>query len=77
MSLSANQSQCKTQKGVFYEQTCFDYSAALAQIVGLIMFGLLIIGFSKAFKTLAYYSDGHFKDRYLLEVLNELEYAED
>ena len=52
-------------------------SAALAQIVGLIMFGLLIIGFSKAFKTLVYYSDGHFKDRYLLEVLNELEYAED
>ena len=52
-------------------------SAALTQIVGLIMFGLLIIGFSKAFKTLTYYSDGHFKDRYLLEVLNELEYAED
>ena len=51
-------------------------SAALAQIVGLIMFGLLIIGFSKAFKALTYYSDGHFKDRYLLEVLNELEYAE-
>lgn len=52
-------------------------SAALTQIVGLIMVGLLIIGFSKAFKTLTYYSDGHFKDRYLLEVLNELEYAED
>ena len=52
-------------------------SAALTQIVGLIMFGLLIIGFSKAFKTLTYYSDGHFKDRYLLEALNELEYAED
>ena len=52
-------------------------SAALTQIVVLIMFGLLIIGFSKAFKTLTYYSDGHFKDRYLLEALNELEYAED
>lgn len=52
-------------------------SAALTQIVGLIMVGLLIIGFSKAFKALTYYSDGHFKDRYLLEVLNELEYAED
>ena len=52
-------------------------SAVLTQNVVLIMLGLFIIGFSKAIKTLAYYSDGHFKDRYLLEALNELEYAED
>ena len=51
--------------------------AAMAQIVLLIMVGLIIIGLSKAFKTLLYYCDGHFKDCYLLEVLNELEYIDD
>lgn len=52
-------------------------SAMIAQIVGLIMFGLIIVGFVKVFKILTYYSDGRFKDRYLLDVLNELEYVED
>lgn len=51
-------------------------SIVAAQIL-IIIFGLIVIGVSRAFKTLTYYSDGHFKDRYLLEVLNELEYVED
>lgn len=50
-------------------------SIVAAQIL-IIIFGLIVIGVSRAFKTLTYYSDGHFKDRYLLEVLNELEYVE-
>lgn len=49
----------------------------VAQILSVIILGLIVIGVSRAFKTLTYYSDGHFKDRYLLEVLNELEYVED
>lgn len=51
--------------------------AAMVQIIFLIEVGLIIIGLSKAFKTLSYYFDGHFKDRYLLEILNELEYIDD
>ena len=50
--------------------------AAVAQIVGLLMFGLMIIGFCKGFKALSFYADGYFKDRYLLEVLNELDYTD-
>lgn len=49
----------------------------IANILELIIFGLMIVGFSKAFKALRYFSDGYFKDRYLLEILCELEYAED
>lgn len=50
--------------------------AAVAQIVGLLMFGLMIIGICKGFKALSFYADGYFKDRYLLEVLNELDYSD-
>ena len=50
--------------------------AAVAQIVGLLMVGLMIIGFCKVFKALTFYADGYFKDRYLLEVLNELDYSD-
>ena len=49
---------------------------AVAQIVGLLMFGLMIIGICKGFKALSFYADGYFKDRYLLEVLNELDYID-
>ena len=49
--------------------------AAVAQIVGLLMFGLMIIGICKGFKALTFYADGYFKDRYLLEMLNELDYT--
>ena len=51
--------------------------AAVAQMIVMIMFGLTVIGLCKVYKMLAYYSDGYFKDRYLLEALDELEYAED
>lgn len=50
---------------------------AVVQMIAMIMFGLIVIGFCKMHKMLAYYSDGYFKDRYLLEILDELEYAED
>lgn len=50
---------------------------AIAQMIGMIMFGLTIIGLCTIHRTLTYYSEGYFKDRYLLEVLNELEYVEE
>lgn len=49
---------------------------AVTQIVGLLMFGLMVIGICKGFKALSFYADGYFKDRYLLEVLNELDYSD-
>ena len=46
-------------------------------IANLITLGLFFICISKVFQILAYYMDGRFKESFLLEVLNELEYAED
>ena len=46
----------------------------VAQIISIIVIGLMIIGIANAIKKLSYYSDGHFKDQYLLDALNELEY---
>ena len=51
-----------------------DGDAVAVQILALIMCGLIIIGFAKGMKTMRYYSDGYFKDQYLLNILNELEY---
>ncbi len=54
-----------------------DNGTVVVPMIGMIMFGLIIIGLCKFYKALTYYSDGYFKDRYLLDVLDELEYAED
>ncbi len=49
----------------------------IASIVALIVLGLMVIGISSFIKKVAYYSEGHFKDQHLLNVLNELEYLDD
>ena len=46
----------------------------IGQLIAIIIMGLMIIGVANIFKKITYYSDGHFKDQYLLDVLNELEY---
>lgn len=51
-------------------------NTAVTQIVGLIMLGLIIIGICNVFKAYSYYSSGRFKDQYLLDVLNELDYSD-
>ena len=48
--------------------------APAVQMVALIMCGLIIICCAKGVKTMIYFSDGYFKDQYLLNVLCELEY---
>ena len=45
-----------------------------SQLFVVVILGLMIIGVSNILKKITYYSDGHFKDQYLLDVLNELEY---
>jgi hypothetical protein len=44
------------------------------QLFALIIIGVMIIGTANIFRKITYYSDGHFKDQYLLDILNELEY---
>lgn len=46
----------------------------IGRLFAIIIMGLMIIGVANIFKKITYYSDGHFKDQYLLDVLNELEY---
>lgn len=46
----------------------------ISQLFVVVILGLMIIGVSSILKKITYYSDGHFKDQYLLDVLNELEY---
>ncbi len=49
----------------------------LAQLISVIILGIAIIGAINIFKKIMYYSVGVFKDQYLLNVLNELEYYPD
>lgn len=44
-------------------------------IGALILIGLIILGGVKIFRSINYYSDGYFKDKYLLDAINELEYS--
>ncbi len=46
----------------------------IRQLFLIVILGLMIIGVSNILKKITYYADGHFKDQYLLDVLNELEY---
>lgn len=45
-------------------------------IGALILIGLIILGGVKIFRAINYYSDGYFKDKYLLDAINELEYSD-
>ena len=47
----------------------------ITNIIAVILLGFMIIGIVKAVNQLRYYSEGYFKDQYLSDVLNELEYV--
>ena len=47
----------------------------ITNIIAVILLGIMIIGIVKVVNQLRYYSEGYFKDQYLLDVLNELEYV--
>lgn len=47
----------------------------ISQLVFVIIIGLAILGVAHTAKKLTFYSEGHFKDRFLLEALNELNYS--
>lgn len=46
----------------------------ITNIIAVILLGFMIIGIVNAVNQLRYYSKGYFKDQYLLDALNELEY---
>lgn len=46
----------------------------ISQLFTIVILGLMIIGVSNILNRITYYSDGRFKDQYLLDVLNELDY---
>lgn len=50
--------------------------AVVMQIFVLLLIGFFVIAFSNIVRKITFYSDGYFKDKRLLDVLNEIEYAE-
>lgn len=48
--------------------------ATTKSIIGLIVIGIVVILFVRMCKKIRFYTDGYFKDRYLLCALNELDY---
>ncbi len=50
---------------------------SISLIIGVIAFGIIAIAFLSVLKLFYYYADGYFKDKRLLETLNELEYHHD
>jgi F0F1-type ATP synthase assembly protein I len=51
-------------------------NAAPIAIGVVILIGIIILGVVKLFKSIEYYSEGYFKDKYLLDAINELNYSE-
>ena len=63
--------------GVFISALIYKSESAdivVSQLFVVVILGLMIISVSNILKKITYYSDGHFKDQYLLDLLNELEY---
>lgn len=53
-----------------------DSDAVPVAIGALALIGFAILGVVKLIRTIGYYSEGYFKDRYLLDAINELDYSE-
>lgn len=50
-------------------------NALIGQILGIIIWGLFLILLLRIIKRIIYFSDGYFKDKYLMDILNEFEYS--
>ena len=53
-----------------------DSAAVPEAIGGIILFGLITLAIIKLIRSINYYSEGYFKDKYLLDAINELDYSE-
>ncbi len=54
-----------------------EHASSISMIIGVIAFGIIAIAFLGMLKLFYYYADGYFKDKRLLETMNELEYYHD
>ncbi|MFT3983754.1 MAG: hypothetical protein QM697_07590 [Lachnospiraceae bacterium] len=48
----------------------------LTAIVWVVFIGIALAGFNKVIQAVYFYTDGYFKDKYLLDILNELNYSQ-
>ena len=63
--------------GVLISSMIYENSNALPTVItSFIILGSFILGLVVSFKHIIYYTQGYFKDQYLLNAINELEYAE-
>lgn len=51
-------------------------NAVIGSIVFVILTGIIVLEAVKLIKFINYYSEGHFKDKYLLNAINELDYSD-
>lgn len=49
--------------------------ALIGQIIGIIILGIFLVLLLRIIKRIIYFSDGYFKDKYLMDILNEFEYS--
>ncbi len=49
--------------------------ALIGQILGIIILGIFLVLLLRIIKRIIYFSDGYFKDKYLMDILNEFEYS--
>lgn len=50
---------------------------ALKETAWVVFIGIAVAGFNKVIQAMCFYTDGYFKDKYLLDVLNELNYSQE
>lgn len=63
--------------GAFIASIIYADSDAIPIAIGaLILIGLIILGVVKLIRSINYYSEGYFKDKYLLDAINEVHYSE-
>ncbi len=49
----------------------------IEEIIGMCIVFVMILGLTKIFKKITFYSEGYFKDKYLLDALNEVMYFDE
>ena len=48
---------------------------SLIAVVSVIIIGIAIAGFNKVIQAICFYTEGYFKDKYLFDALDELNYS--
>ena len=70
IAAGANQNPGETRMDLIYKNS----NAVIKYIIGIISLGIVVIVITKIIKKTAFYTDGYFKDEYLMSALCELDY---